>query len=182
MLKRNTLSARALFALMFSTLCLASAAGAVQKTPIEVSGAPLKGVDINLSRYGGAQFSGSGLTAFRAKTNEKGEWTLGKVPEGKYDLTLTLPDDPKDTRGYATATSDLQGQINDLRLAVRITIDGVKSGPTKKDLAFKQEKAADSRLSVGRPKFENIVFTIETDGKSEIKGTLTQAATPSGFK
>ena len=49
-----------------------------QKQPAVVTGAPLKGVDVKLGRYAGAQFGGNTMTR---TTNQKGEFDFGVVPK-----------------------------------------------------------------------------------------------------
>src|ERR1041385_1290992 len=56
-----------------------------QKQPAVVTGAPLKGVDVKLGRYAGAQFGGNTMTR---TTNQKGEFDFGVVPAGTYEITL----------------------------------------------------------------------------------------------
>jgi len=173
MFKHNTSTSLVQSALILAMVVMICAATAAQKGPTSTTGAPLKGVDVKLSRYGGAQFGGGGMSSFRAKTNEKGEFKLGVVPAGKYDLIVSPPPDLPETqpgKGPDPMASNLNlSKSNINRLA--IAIDGVKGGSIKKDIELKLKDGEASR-HVGQPKYENISVTIETDGKSEVKGTI----------
>lgn len=138
------------------------------QTPTPANGAPLKGVDVKLGKNPGGQ------AAARATTNAKGEFYFGAQPAGKYDLTVSPPPDFADTQagGGADQRTNLNSSKSN-RLA--ITIDGVKGGPIKKDLDLK-EKEPDATQRVGKPKYKDITLTIETDGKAEVKGTITARA------
>ena len=149
------------------TIC---AAGTAQ-TPTSANGAPLKGVDVKLGKNPGGQ------AAARATTNAKGEYNLGIQPSGKYDLTVSPPPDLTDTQ----TTGGADQRASNLNLSksninrVAITIHGVKGGPIKKNLDFKAQEG-DATQRVGRPKYQDITVTIETDGNSEVKGTITARA------
>lgn len=158
-------------ALFFAMVAMISAAAPAQKGPSSTTGAPLKGVDVKLGKNPG------GSPAGRAVTNAKGEFNFGVVPAGKYDLIVSPPPDSADTQaggGAGQRTSNLNlSKSNINRLA--ITIDGVKGGPIKKNLDFKP-KEPDATQRAGKPKYEDITVTIDTDGKSEVKGTITARA------
>ena len=139
-----------------------------QKGPSSTTGAPLKGVDIKLGKNPG------GSPAARATTNAKGEFNFGVQPAGKYDLIVSPPPDSADTQAGGAAEKRINlNSSRSNRLA--IVVDGVKDGPVKKDLDFKQ-KEPDTTKRVGKPKYEDITVTIETDGKSEVKGTIAARA------
>jgi hypothetical protein len=165
MFKHDTPTAWVQSALVFTMVAMICAAAPAQKTPSSVTGAPLKGVDVKLGKNPG------GSAAARATTNAKGEFNFGVVPAGKYDLIVSPPSDLADTHagGGAEKSINLNSSRSNVRLA--IAIDGVKGGPIKKDLDFKP-KEPDATQRAGKPKYEDITMTIETDGKSEVKGTL----------
>ena len=152
---------------MVGIICAAAAA---QKTPSSTTGAPLKGVDVKLGRNPG------GGAAARATTNAKGEFNFGVQPAGKYDIIVSPPPDLAGVQGGAPdqRTSNLNlSKSNINRLA--IVIDGVKGGPIKKDLDLKPSEG-DASQRAGKPKYQDISITIETDGKSEVRGTVAARA------
>lgn len=152
---------------MVATICVAAPA----QKPTSVMGAPLKGVDVKLGKNPGGQ------AAARATTNAKGEFNFGVQPSGKYDLIVIHPANSAETKtggGADERASNLNlSKSNIDRLA--ITIDGVIGGPLKKELEFKV-KQPDSAQRTGKLKYQDITVTIETGGKTEIKGTITARA------
>jgi hypothetical protein len=151
---------------MVATICVVAPA---QKST-SVMGAPLKGVDVKLGKNPGGQ------AAARATTNAKGEFNFGIQPAGKYDLIVSHP-----ANSAATQTAEADQRASNLNLSksninrIAIAIDGVKGGPLKKDLEFKV-KQPDSAQRVGKPQYQDITVTIETDGATEVKGTITARA------
>ena len=171
MFKHNASTSFVLSALVLAMVAMICAAAPAQKGPSSTTGAPLKGVDVKLGKNPG------GSPAARTTTNTKGEFNLGVVPAGKYDLIVSPPSDLAETQAGAGAdqrTSNLNlSKSNINRLG--ITIDGVKGGSIKKDIELKL-KDGDASRHVGRPKYEDISVAIETDGKSEVKGTIAARA------
>lgn len=170
MFKHNTSTASAQSALIFTMVAMICAAAPAQKAR-QTMGAPLKGVDVKLGKNPG------GSAAARTTTNAKGEFTFGVQPAGKYDIIVSPPPDSADTQAGGGA-DQRPGTINTTKsntFRLAITIDGVKAGPIKKDLDFKP-KEGDATQRAGKPKYEDITVTIETDGKSEVKGTIAARA------
>lgn len=148
-------------------LVISSVAGA-QGKPQSTLGAPLKGVDVKLGKNPG------GSPAARATTNAKGEFNFGIQPAGKYDVIVSPPPDLTDIS--AGGATDRSINLNSSKSnKVAITIEGAKGGPIKKDLEFKP-KESDATARAGKPKFQDISVTIETDGKTEVKGTINVRA------
>jgi hypothetical protein len=172
MFKHNRSNAWVQSALVFTMAAMICAAAPAQKTPSSTTGAPLKGVDVKLGKNPG------GSPAGRVATNANGEFNFGVVPLGKYDLVVSPPPDPANTqpgKGPDTMAANLNlSKSNVSRIA--ITIDGVKGGPIKKDLDFKEKESPSATQRVGKPKYEDITVTIETDGKADVKGTITARA------
>jgi len=169
MFKHNTSNRRAQSAWIFTMIAMICAAAPAQKSP-SVTGAPLKGVDVKLGKNPGGQ------PAARATTNANGEFTFGVVPEGKYDLTVSPPPDMAETQagGAGQKTSNLNLSKSNIN-RIAITIDGAKGGPIKKDLEFKPAEI-NATQRAGKPKYKDITLTVETDGKAEVKGTITARA------
>ena len=123
MFKRNTVSALVLCAFLFASLSMLSTARAQragdQSTTQMLPGAPLKGVDVKLARYGGAQFSSGSMGSFRAVTNEKGEFKFPVVPKGEYLLTVEVSEKVR-TELAATPTGNarLDGKIDSLLISI----------------------------------------------------------------
>lgn len=170
MSKPNTSAALIQPALIFTIVAMLCGAVHAQKQP-SVTGAPLKGVDVKLGKNPG------GGAAARATTNAKGEFNLGVQPAGKYDLTVSAPPDLAEGQaggGADNKTSNLNLSKSNIN-RISIAIDGVKGGPIKKDLDFKL-KEANSAQRAGKPEYQDITLTIETDGKSELKGIISARA------
>lgn len=178
MFKHNTPAVFVQSALVFTMVAVICAGGIAQKGPSSVTGAPLKGVDVKLGRNPG------GSPAART-TNAKGEFNFGVVAAGKYDLTVSLPADLGAVSGAQAGSSDQKTNLNSSKSNIyrlAIAIEGVKGGPIKKDLDFKP-KDGDAAQRVGKPKYGDITLTIESDGKSEVKGTINaRAVNNSGAK
>ncbi len=168
MFKLNRLTAQVQSAFIFAIGAMLCAAAAAQKGPSSTTGAPLKGVDVKLGKNPG------GSPAART-TNAKGEFNFGVVPAGRYDLIVSPPSGSTETPAGAVGDQRAATTHQPPTLGAQITIDGVKGGPIKKDLAFK-EKEAEATQRVGKPKFQDITLAIESEGKSEIKGTITARA------
>lgn len=164
-------------ALILAMVAMICAATPAQKGPSSTTGAPLKGVDVKLGKNPG------GSPAART-TNAKGEFNFGVVAAGKYDLIVGPPPDSAETqpgKGPDPMASNLNLSKSNIN-RIAITIDGVKGAPIKKDLDFKP-KDGGATQRVGKPKYGDITLTIETDGKSEVKGTITaRAVNNSGVK
>ena len=90
MSKRNTVHASILSALAL-TLCLLPAVVNAQKGPQGTTGAPLKSVDVKLGKNPG------GSPAARTTTGPNGKFIFPVVPKGEYIMTVSLPEDPKNT-------------------------------------------------------------------------------------
>ena len=176
MLKNKNLTKMVQSALVVSMVALICLVTTAQKAPSSVTGAPLKGVDVKLGKNPG------GSAAARTTTNAKGEFTFGIQPAGKYDLTVSPPPDLADTQ--TGGGSDQKTNLNSSRsnmYKVAIVVDGVEGGTMKKDLEFKL-KEPDATQRAGKPKYQDITLTIETDGKSEVKGRINARVNNPGVK
>jgi len=128
------------------------------------AGAPLKGVDVKLGRYAGAQFGG-GMSTFaaHATTDENGKFKLPVVPAGKYALVLELPKDAPEGRAEA-------------RAYVTLKLPGDKKVEVGYD--FAQKKAFDPLLldkaeqSASRTKPHLTEFVYESDGVTPCEGAI----------
>lgn len=130
MFKRNTVAALILGAFVFASLLLLSAAGAQrssdQPTTRMTLGGAIKGVDVKLTRYGGAQFSSGSMGTFRMTTNEKGEFKFPVVPKGEYLLTVEVAEKVRADygigalggTGYITGKSGPDGKIDSLLVTI----------------------------------------------------------------
>lgn len=174
MFKQNRSTAWVQSALVFTMVAMTCAATPAQKGPSSTTGAPLKGVDVKLGKNPG------GSPAARTATNPKGEFNFGVVPAGKYDLIVSPPPDLADTQADAAADRRINTSKANLR-KLAIEIDGVKGGPIKKDLELKL-KEPDATQRTVKPTYQDISVTIETDGKSEVKGTISRAVNNPGVK
>src|SRR5437868_14890410 len=85
--RSNMASPRMLIRLTGMLLILATTVAA-QTPTARTSGAPLKGVDVKLGRYAGAQFSASGAVA-STRTDDKGHFAFPVLPHGEYVLTVS---------------------------------------------------------------------------------------------
>jgi hypothetical protein len=158
----------------------------------------LNGLRVEVARYGGAQFSAGAQTQWKVyEINKTGDFNLGILPAGQYELRITRGTDadgdtpPDASRKQAADAATVPSNLT-------VTLDGVKGGSIKKDLAVTPSgasaeaarKTLDGKIDTevadlsgklsrpGRPVFGNIRF--ETDGKSETKGALRHdAAMPS---
>ncbi|HKR02546.1 MAG TPA: carboxypeptidase-like regulatory domain-containing protein [Pyrinomonadaceae bacterium] len=147
-------SAYAVLSLLISVL--APSEYALASNGMVVPGAPLKGVDVKLGRNPGGREN-----ARTVKTDENGKFSIPDVPEGAYELTLSLPEE----KGDATSRPKT--------VAVRIVLEGVEGGRLTKDVDFAQE-AANTKERAGKPKFKNIVLRIQVTGKGSVTGVITE--------
>lgn len=204
MFKLRTVSATALSALAFTTVCLLSSAitaqaqvepqqGAINTSRSNIKNTSrtgdlqgqISGLGVDLLRYGGLQFGANGMTPFKSyKVDKGGNFDLGILPTGKYELRITqaadaddLPDRSKKQLADAVPPPD-----------ITVTLDGATGGPIKRDMTVSAAgpgattarttldtkiSTAEADLSRKRPgavHWGNISF--ETDGKHEVKGGI----------
>ncbi len=141
------------------------------------AGAPLKGVDVKLGRYAGAQFAGGGMATFvaHATTGADGHFKLPVVPAGKYVLVLELPGDARKAAGPDTKIDTQQGQP-DARAYVTLKLPGDKKVEVGYD--FAQKKAFDPALldkpeqAAARTKPPLTEFVYESDGVTPCEGAI----------
>ena len=171
MFKHNRLATTAQSAFVFTIVAMLCATAPAQKGRSSTTGAPLKGVDVKLGKNPG------GSPAART-TSDKGEFNFGVAPAGKYDLIVSPPPGLADTQAGAAGDQRTINLNSSKSNIYRLAIDGVKGGPITKDLNFKEKALGgpDTSTRVGKPKFQDITVTIETDGKAEVKGTTTARA------
>jgi hypothetical protein len=173
MSKANVALMRMLLGLGAVLLTFVSAVTA-QTSTARTSGAPLKGVDVKLGRYSGAQFSASSAVA-SAKTDDKGHFTFPVLPRGQYVLTLSLPAEtsaakPMTQRGAATEAAPRYGIVT-LNLA-----DGHQ---VTMGYDFAQAKAFDATLdpantaAMKAAKFTPLIFV--SDGAQPCNGTIVKS-------
>ena len=173
----KVLSSRMLLALAAVLLTLASTVAAQSQTA-RTSGAPLKGVDVKLGRYSGAQFSASGVVA-STKTDDKGHFAFPVLPRGQYVLTVSLPADAgtpakpgqdKNARGAATEAAPRFCTIT-------LNLAGGKQVTMGYDLA--QDKAFEATIdpanasAMKAAKFVPLVFV--SDGAQPCNGTIVKS-------
>ncbi|HKO61402.1 MAG TPA: hypothetical protein VJV03_09600 [Pyrinomonadaceae bacterium] len=150
----------------------------------------LNGLRVEVARYGGAQFAAGTRAGWKVyEVNKMGDFNLGILAAGHYELRITRGADADgDTAPDASRKQTADGGTAPSNITV--TLDGVKGGSIKKDLAVTPSDAgaetarttlgskidtAEADLSgklsgPGRPVFGNIRF--ETDGNSETKGAV----------
>ena len=178
MSKRSVVSAWILPVFAFTLLCLLSASLTAQKSPGTVSGAPLKGVDVKLARYGGAQFSGAS-PASSTKTDEKGNFTFPILPRGEYILSANLPEDPKNTPN----TGARGGYNNPSAMAAvkfcYITLNLPEGKKVEMGYDFAQNKAFDPKIDPTKQstskatKFVPLIFV--SNGVEPCNGTIVKS-------
>jgi hypothetical protein len=168
----NVLSSRLLLGLAAVLLTLASTVAA-QTPAARTSGAPLKGVDVKLGRYGGAQFSASGAVA-SAKTDDKGHFAFPVLPRGQYVLIVGLPAEnsaakPMTQRGATEAAPRF--------CIITLNLAGGKQATMGYDLA--QGKAFGATIgpanaaAMKAAKFAPLIF--ESDGAQPCNGTIVKS-------
>lgn len=81
-----------------------------------------EGVDVTLTRYGGAQLAGGGLSTVRARTDANGQFAFPVLEAGDYILTTTPPKEPARIQGKKGLNA-----VN-VKLA-RVSVDGAANGP-----------------------------------------------------
>jgi len=145
-----------------------------QKQAAVVAGAPLKGVDVKLGRYAGAQFGGNIMTR---TTNDKGEFDFGILPAGTYQITLSLSLDER--RRHDTAMAAIQNTKRETTVATEpdnclLIIKGVQGGNKTVGWSFQTSKAfnpllpATAKLTLSE---EKIIVT--SNGRDPLSGTCT---------
>jgi hypothetical protein len=189
MLKRNTVFAAALSAFVFTTLCLlASAVTAqaqveTQEGAINTSRSNIKNtskterldqridsVEVELAaRSSGAEAARAPGPVRKIRT-KNGEFRLGVLPEGEYELRFSVvaevDSDVTDRKAVAEQSQNLPQQIADLN-RLSVTLNGVVGGTLKQDLGTQMGSEV---ARAGKPKFKNVTF--KTDGKSDVKGNV----------
>jgi hypothetical protein len=164
----------------------AARVSALQKGPQPVTGAPLKGVDVKLARYGGAQFAG-GMTSLKRTTDEAGKFTFGVLPAGSYSLTISLSketDKVGEKEKHEMNKSIIQNikareanQPADLKTCL-ITISGSANGAIIAGWDFKTGKSFDPNANAtaksGRASFAEEI-EVKSDGKNPLNGTIIKS-------
>ena len=135
MTQRGAAAARSLPVFLFILSIMLSAVVGAQKSPATVAGAPLKGVDVKLGRYGGAQFAGGGAVA-STKTDENGNFTFPVLPKGEYVLTVSLPEGPGHGKCYITLNLADGGKVEKgYDLTQNLSFDPASPSTAKTSLA-----------------------------------------------
>jgi hypothetical protein len=151
---------------------------------------------VEVARHGGAQISGAQTRWKAYKIDKAGDFNFGFLPSGKYELRVTSVDADGDTPSNTSSKKvpEEARPPSSFAAGITITLDGVKGGPIKKELALitsstrtdTPRTGLDDRISTmdekqngktfgpGRPVFGNI--TVETDGKSEVRGAVRHLA------
>lgn len=169
MLKRIAASTWMLPVFAITLLCLLSASISAQKSDAKTTGAPLKGVDVKLGRYAGAQFGGSPIAA--TKTDDKGNFAFPVVPRGEYVLTVSLPE--KQSRG--NGPSDAASNAGIKFCYITLNLAGGKKVEMGYDLS--QNKAFDPKANPpSTAKATNLVPLIYvSDGAQPCNGTIVKS-------
>jgi hypothetical protein len=168
----KVISSRVLLGLAAVLLTLASTVAA-QTSTARTSGAPLKGVDVKLGRYSGAQFSAASAVA-STKTDDKGHFVFPVLPRGQYVLTVSLPAEnsaakPMTQRGAAEAAP---------RFGI-VTLNLANGKQITMGYDFTQAKAFDATIdpadtaAMKAAKFAPFVFT--SDGTQPCNGTIVKS-------
>ena len=169
MRKPNVASIQRLLALAGMSLLMISANVAAQTSTARTSGAPLKGVDVKLGRYSGAQFAAG--TVASTKTDDKGYFAFPVLPRGTYLLTLSLPAEaakPANARGAEAAP----------RFCI-VTLDLANGKQVTMGYDLAQGKAFDATIdpanasAMKAAKFSPFVFT--SDGAQPCNGTVVKS-------
>lgn len=153
---------------------------ATQKESPVVTVVPLKDVDVELARYGGAQFSGGGMgKPFRVvATDADGKFTFVDVPAGFYSLAIRLPKETDTTTTVSGASAKALKKGRDaLKTNVDsfclITIYGAKGGKKEAGWNFEANKAfAPTKPATAKstPADEKII--LESNGRDPFTGTV----------
>lgn len=208
MFKRNSSTATALSAFAFTTLCLlcsaptATAQVVPQEGAINTSRSNLKSarndlrgqinIRVEVARYGGAQLGSGVQTQWKAYEIDKaGNFNLGVLPVGQYELRITRSADADKAAPPDKSTKKAPEEAR-APSSIAITLDGVKGGSVKRDLALTSKIGTETARTLGgridtiesdlsgrlvgpeSPKNEHILF--EADGTSEVKGTARHTA------
>lgn len=176
--KRSAASTCVFPVLALSLLCLLSPGISAQKSTATVSGAPLKGVDVKLARYAGAQFSGASPAAI-TKTDENGNFTFPILPRGEYVLTISLPEHSKTTPDTAARGGfNNPGTTSAVKYCyIRLNLPEGRKLETGYDLA--QNKAFDPKVDPTKEstskaiKFEPLI--IVSNGVEPCNGTIVKS-------
>ena len=162
--------------LALAFLCWLSPGVGAQKSPATVTGAPLKGVDVRLARYAGAQFSSGGVAA-ATRTDENGNFTFPVLPRGEYMLTVGLSQESDSTPNKA----DRGGYNTPAAAGVRfcyITVNLPDGKTIEMGYDLKQNKAFDSKIDPTKEstsKFKAEPIIIFSDGKEPCNGTIVKS-------
>ena len=163
--KQNIFSKRTLPTLAVMMLGLLPALSAAQTQMTRTSGAPLKGVDVKLGRYAGAQFAGS-APVITTKTDDQGHFSFPVLPRGQYVLTVSLPESAKSERGaavrFCTITINLAGG--------KQTVRGYDIAQGK---AFDPAVDPANSAALKAAKFVPLVFN--SDGAQPCNGTIVKS-------
>jgi hypothetical protein len=130
---------------------------------VATAGAPLKGVDVKLGRNPG------GGAAARCTTDAEGKCSLGVVPEGTYDLTISLPESASATARQANPA------LADSKTAV-VQIQGAVGGPVEMGWSFETKKTVDltpapnARTAAGRDS-----ISVRSDGVHPLNATVVKS-------
>lgn len=148
---------------------------------VRQAGAPLKGVEVKLAKYAGAQ-SAPGPVVASATSDENGKFKLPVVPAGKYVLVLELPKDSKDAAGARQAGTGLDGKIDGLntqlntRAFVTLNLPGNKK--VEKGYDFAKRQTFDPLFvdkgdpSAARLKGQLADLLYESDGVTPCEGAI----------
>jgi len=172
MSKQTTVSSPFVSVVILITLCVAlpaigrNLALGPQKGPESTTGAPLKGVDVKLGKNPG------GGAAARTTTNDKGEFTFGVLPAGRYTLTLGLPGEaPKS--GGATANEKGLNAIN-VKLA-RVIIEGGGGGKTQVVWDFQTKRQYQTLSNASGKASAPPDIVLESNGRDPLHGICQTA-------
>lgn len=188
MIERKTLIALFISACVLAPACLFSQSTSARvQAPAgkgaEQGGAPLKGVEVKLARYAGAQSGDGGMSVVASTTSDaEGKFKLPVVPAGRYVLILEAPKVSNDVGAARQSVTKLDGKIGqmetplDARVHVTLNLPGNKK--VEKGYDFARRQAFDPLLikrgesSEARMTGQLADLTYESDGVTPCEGAI----------